>query len=343
MDKKVKDKIVGKNQRQVYIDVLKVIAIICIIVTHDSYYVEHTNNLIEKLILTSAVPIFMIVSGINYANRFDLYEYSFKHEYALDRLTKRLKRFLIPYAIVFICVNSIMIIWRGRRIDIELVNNLLLGGYGPGAYYTPIIVQLIFLLPILYFIISKFSKGICVIIAVNCVYELFLTYTYAFEPPYYSRIIIRYLCLISCGIYLHLKKMKFNNKTVLLFWIFGLAYLISVNYYYDPIVFKRWTGTSCITALYNVPLVIVTYNLLRVKQINNNWLLKHIMLISNATYHIYLTQMSYYYLGAQRICGNAPVVIRITIGCFLCIFVGCAFYCIEFQITEFLRRYMIRN
>lgn len=83
---------------------------------------------------------------------------------------------------------------------------IIKGGYGPGGYYTIVMLQIIMLFPFIYSVIKKFKYGFVVIILFNIILEfiwstLFLTNSVfeLYSKGIYRLLAFRYLGFIAVG------------------------------------------------------------------------------------------------------------------------------------------------
>ena len=103
----------------------------------------------------------------------------------------------------------------------------------------------------------------------------------------------------------------------------GVSYLTYTQYINQPKLFIRWTTTSMMVSFYICPLIVLLANLLK-----NAKSSAMIRTISTATYHIYLTQMTYYFIGLCRFI-TISIGTRILISCIVCIICGIIFMLID--------------
>lgn len=124
-----------------------------------------------------------------------------------------------------------------------------------------------------------------------------------------------------------------ENKLIAILFVIGFCYLISTSYLYEPIIFKRWTTTSMMSGLYLWPILLIGKKFFDKSAIQGNK--KYILiLISNATFHIYLVQMVYYYIGVQRIFGGMPAGVRVCLSILVCLICGNIFYGVMYKIKS---------
>lgn len=319
------------NERDSFIDILKTISIIMIIITHDPFFVEHYTMPICVYIIDMAVPIFMFVSGHNYAISSINRDHNFIELYRPSNFFSKILRYLIPYSLVFFTVAILLVQFKDKTYSFyTLFIDYIKGGYGPGSYYTPVMIQFIFISPLLLQLIKKAKeKGLLFAFLFNLIYEIMLTY--GIHIPDYSRLILRYVFIISCGMYYAISVKSYTginkNKFILLLsYVVGIIYLTYTQYISRPHLFIRWTTTSMAVSFYIIPIILYVKFLFKKYGKNTNATI--IQTISSATYHIYLTQMTYYFIGLSRFI-NLSVFFRILISNIICITCGVLFYASE--------------
>ena len=140
------------------LDYLKAFAIIAVVITHCDFVGAQRSHVIFPYLIGMAVPVFMLITGFNYANSCvnkkiaTLFE-----QYNLKLILKRLLRIVIPFAIVFFLEYFLISGMKYQKLATVFIN----GGYGPGSYYFPVMLQVVLFLPLVYFVIKKFAtKGL---------------------------------------------------------------------------------------------------------------------------------------------------------------------------------------
>lgn len=129
--------------------------------------------------------------------------------YSINLFKRKILRYLVPFTIAF----AIQWIYYFKSHKMELTfHNLffyyLTGGNGPGGYYIPLMFQLTFLFPLIYFLIhERDSKGLKALFWINAVLELMKT-VYGMNLECYRLLIIRYIFALGCGCYLAIGKKK---------------------------------------------------------------------------------------------------------------------------------------
>lgn len=317
-------------KRILIIDYLKTISVIFVIILHCGIKEIHTKYFLFPFIFNMAVPIFMIVSGYTFTNSaLNKNIDTIKKWFNIKNIIPKLTRFIIPFTIVFfinIILESFFNINKYNFTKIILL--YITGGNGPGAYYFPILIQLLIFFPFLYLIIkTKKEKGVIILILIQLSLEI-ITQILNVDVSLYRLLIYRYIIFLSLGIYLSLYIKHIEKKNLYISFLIGFIYIMLTSYFkYSSIIFKYWTATSMPTALYIftiVALLIIKFKDYKFKECKFN---KIVILISKSSYHIFLIQMVYYNLGFGYIMHS--ILFRIIINIFLCIIFGIVFYKIE--------------
>lgn len=311
--------------RNIGIDYLKSISIILVIIQHTITY-ELINKIGGAYYILQAVSIFIIISSINLANSFERNEYTIKHIYSKKYFIKKMKRILIPFSIIWV-IEILITILQGNYNKISLGKSYITGGFGPGSYFTPIMLQIFFIAPIMYHIAKKNIKvllGITFII--NLIFEIFSHYY--LDNSMYRLILLRYLFLISLGLYLVLYNKK--SKIIIKFLCFlSMIYIAEIHYFnFKPPVFLAWDSRNVPSFFY--PMVLVIIGLTYLNNIKSEKVTNCIILISNSTYHICLIQMLYFWINInKKINTQGKDVFNALINVIICVLIGVIFYKFE--------------
>ena len=318
--------------RNHFIDVLKGICIIFVVFTHASWTPEQNLKLLFPFWIDMAVPFFMLVTGYVYTKSFqkngiETLDSAYNKKYLL----KNFIRYTIPYFIAFaidFCVQVILYIRNPTGIKRFLVHEIALflqGGNGPGSYYYPEMIQIMFLFPIIYALVKKYNwKGVLVVAFATFFFEV-LKFPYMENEGQYRLLLFRYFMLIAFGSYFAMNKM---NRKHWILSVVGFCFIILFKYTnYSPKIFKWWTGTSMFPVLFIVPI----FGFLVGKNIKFAPLEK----IGKASYNIFLTQMVYYcYLYGKIKELLVNVYLNAVISIAICVIIGIVFYEIENRITK---------
>lgn len=328
------------SKRNNLLDFIKFVAILLVIITHESWNKSQKNSFIFPYIIDMAVPFFLLISSYLRTAKID--KQGLRKTFCTDKIIKTFVKLLLSYFIV-ITIELLTIIlinkFSGNNglINYTSIKSLFIwtitGGSGPGSYYIPILIQLIPYFLIIYFLFKKnITAGLITSFFINIVYEV-LVYLTNFNPQLYRILIFRYTLLIGFGIYLYLKKKseKHNNFFEYIMLIIGLIYVTSNHYFVHFPLFQDWKSTSMLCAPYAYA------SLYFLMKYFSKMKYTFFCQIGKASYHIYLIQMFYYafrkFIISKFITINS-VFITLPISIILCIGFGYLFYKIELPIRE---------
>lgn len=147
------------QNRNTTADFLKGIAILLVLITHYAWTPEQRKNPLFPYVVDMAVPIFMIISGYMTAMSFQKHKIdALSTAYEKREILRKVIRYTVPFLII--------VVWQ--VLDPNVVKNypgilnktrwVLNGTVGPGSYYYPILMQLVFTAPILFFIVKRKGK-----------------------------------------------------------------------------------------------------------------------------------------------------------------------------------------
>ncbi|MEE1305195.1 MAG: acyltransferase [Agathobacter sp.] len=306
-----------------FLDYLKAVAIMLVITTHYDWIDK--KQYVFTMFINMAVPIFLIVSGYNYAMSYDKKtDGTLKQMYNLKIIWAKLERIIIP-ALVASTVE--LILFKVKGLDFDWINLYLNGGYGPGSYYVPLMVQLILMFPLIY-IIMKVNPwfGLISIGIVNLLYEYWVVWS-EIEKSSYRLSIGRYLLLIAFGCYMYMypqKKLKW--------WILAPAFIYGLycqKYYLhewpEMELFPYWRPTAIFIAFYICPIIVILFRIFYHSHIKG-FVGDLLVLISKASYHIFLFQMIYYRFKLAGSIMDSEWYIAIPINMLITITVGILLY-----------------
>lgn len=330
------------TERNRFVDTLKGVFAIFVIMLHCPYETGVFNRFLFPFWVCMAVPGFMFISGYLSALSFDKKEMvGLKQAYAFRDICARLVRFILPYSVAFLlewCVFRIAGLYQVNMITYglrALFFEFLQGGKGPGNYYIPIMVQFVFLFPLIYLVIKKNKvKGLIGCFAANGLFEIIKTFA-GMSDGVYRLLIFRYLFLIAAGVYLAVGEVKREKKESVwdtLSILVGLIFIVIFSYTgYQPKIFTMWAPTSLMTALYVVPIMSM---LLR----NCRKGLKPLETIGKASYEVFLVQMIYFCLGNKITETFENQYARLFISIIICTMLGIAFFYAINPLTTFLMK-----
>ncbi len=285
------EKVKGLNKEISFINYLKALAIIMIVYTHTYHADICRTNFISKYFIDMAVPIFMLITGFNYALSYTKRNASnWSNLYSIKILLKRFLRLTIPFIII------LLLEWGLNISDMQNCHHFstyfFRGGIGPGSYYYPVMLQILILYPLIYVSLQKYGKkALFCIFALNILWDA-LSCICSIKAADYRLIAFRYLFYIALGTWLIISKNIIPKERLIFIFVIGLNAITILTLgnkdLYWP--FLQWTSTSVLTALYLFPIfayVYYKYNNFKI----NNWCGSLMELIGKASWHIFLVQM----------------------------------------------------
>lgn len=324
---------ISKSDRQTILDILKGICIIFVIVTHYDWSDKQRLLGLFPYIIDMAVPIFMIISGYVFSASYLRKGIDrFEDAYDLEIIIKRLIRYTNPFIIAYIIELTAFYI-AGKPVSIyDAIKGLFIGGYGPGSYYYPEMIQITFFFPIILFSVRKNPRaGLVFWFLFNAFYELLVPIV-EIDTRLYRMSLFRHSFLVAFGCFFYLRRQKRMSK---IGW--GVSFLIGVLYifvtrylgYQPKIINSTWRGTSYMAALYVAPVVMIIIN----KFCKCSF--KPLEQMGKASYNIFLTQLVYYSTVSSVISNLlGSTFTNVVINVLVCVLVGMAFYIIENTITN---------
>ncbi len=291
-DSKISSETKEKKKRIDFLDYMKAICVIMVIITH--YEWEDKTSPFFTMLINMAVPVFMIISGYNFAmsNRKKA-DGELKKMYGWQMIKPKLVRFLVPFATI--CMIEIILLAIEHK-NIHPLRIFLLGAYGPGSYYVPIMLQLLIIFPIIYILVEKNAKlGIIIAGSANLIFEICVK-VFEMDKYYYRLSIGRYLLLIAFGCYIYLyPEHRVKKSQLIAMFLCGLTYIIAVfKFDAEFVIFDYWKTTAMPVAFYIFPIVIMLFR--KFYHITIPGIVGDVLTqIGKASYHIFLVQMVYYH------------------------------------------------
>ncbi|OJF94722.1 acyltransferase [Alkalibacterium sp. 20] len=288
------------TERNYNIDFIKALAIISVILihglSHDSLYA-----ILAPYYIWQTVPVFMILVGFNSANSFMKKDYDrlseiFNQHYIMNKA----KRILLPFTFIWLAQVLIQFFYFDNTNIAELFRSFLEGGYGPGSYFVPLIVQATLLIPFIYLILKKQpTKMMVVLFFVSLLIDLSSTWL-DMSDELYRILIIRHVFSVTLGIWYALVKPKLKVRWLVLPAAFSLGYITAVHYFnWELIIEEYWHSQHAPSYFYVLFIIIIGMEFLKIKK--QSFLEKTFILIGQASFHIYLTQMFYFWFVHKRL------------------------------------------
>ncbi len=209
------------------IDIIKGLCILFVIFTHYQWTNEEWHRMLFPFWIDMAVPVFMIISGyLGASSFFNRNVNTIKDAYSLSLLISKCLRLIIPFTIAFLLELIVEIGFIHNKSAIGLFTSYFTGGFGPGSYYFPIMIQFVFIFPLIYYVVKEYGiKAVLLFFILNGVYE-FLQRVYGLSESCYRLLLLRYMFVIAFGSYVFLYK----NERIKNIWII-IAFVIGVFFY----------------------------------------------------------------------------------------------------------------
>jgi hypothetical protein len=216
-----------------------------------------------------------------------------------------------------------------------LVASFLTGGWGPGSYFVPVILQHILLLPILYYIAMRGAdRMILIAFFINLLFEYYAAIS-GMQNDAYRLLYLRYLFAGALGIWLAFDGVA-KHKLLLIFGaIIGLAYTAAVEYYNFHLYFinSSWYSQNLPSFMWPFLLVFLGIKLGETSEIirkaTGSKLGKIMSMPGKASYHIFLSQMVYFWAIHVVWIDQLAYLNNATNNMIICILLGMLFYSLD--------------
>lgn len=285
------DTVSSKRKKLPYIDVLKGLAILLVVLSHTRFpwvrlHFSYWGNV--------SIPLFITLTSFLMTNSFERYKpwesVSSFERYAVQKL----KRYLTP-AVYAYALMMVFIVLKGNTI--QLWKQFITGfGIGAGTYYVPILIQIIFLLPVVYVVIKHYDKtGVYGFLVLHIGYEFFAKMQ-SMTPLMYRVNGFRYLFIYALGCYIALNMEKkyfgFSVYELFSFLTIGMSYITFISTYRTTqtiFPMELYAYVNVYACLYFAVLIILLFKIVpKLPEI------RIISLIGQASYHIMFVQMVYF-------------------------------------------------
>ena len=330
-------------------DVIKAILIVAIITLHFPFDNLAVNSPFFPFFLDFTVPGFMFMSG--YLRTLSIERKGFstvEDVYSRDYLIGNLLRLVIPFTIFFVFAQIFLRIVGFYTVGIieygllALAFDYLRGFNGMGSYYYPIMIQFVFVFPVIWRIIKKKGfLGVWIIFVINMAYEV-MKQAFEMNGYEYQYLLFRYLFIIACGSYAALykpKKTVLNRVLMIVTAAVGVFFIwLFVYSGYGPSakINTYWQRSSLLTCLYAAPLffVLVTKGKVRFKPLE---------MVGKASYNIFLVQILYYIYFHFAMTERIGDIRYYPLSIVICVVIGVVFYIPESHLTKYVVKKLTRS
>jgi surface polysaccharide O-acyltransferase-like enzyme len=328
-----------QNSRIFAFDYLKALCILFVIITHLAVTDVLRKDFLYPFWIDMAVPIFMIISGYVYSLSCEKRHISsINNWFTYKNFKPKFMRILNPFFITyFIEVVIFYVYYTHTNTEFTPIQYLIIfitGGWGPGSYYVPVLIQLLLLFPLLYFLFKKSPLyGALTIICAQIVLEIII-HGLSISVDIYRLLFFRYMIFILFGMILYYYKDRIRPIHLCLSFVVGGGFILATNYLgYTPILFTYWTTTSLPTAFYTFVMVFLFLRIFECDAVKKIHIPEEISntfcLLGRASFHIYLTQMVYYATIYTVVRNLLPLPLELIISIIVCCAAGVVFYCFE--------------
>lgn len=273
-------------------DYLKGIAILFVILLHGSWTEGQRLNVLFSFGINLAVPIFMFVSGYMHMRSYEKREITSVADWIKTRFFRQLMQIWIPFAFFYMIELLYMCVAQDLSVSfLGAVKLFFLGGFGPGSYYIPVLVQFIILFPLLWKLVKKNEKwGSIIIIVIQLCLEMTSVWG-GIPDSIYRLLLFRHFIFILLGM-LFYKHAHVNKYILVSMLIVGMGYIYLITYQnVVPAIFQNWTNTSMPTALW---LGGILYFAIRYMRPLPGFMGKLLLEIGRDTYYIFLVQKLFF-------------------------------------------------
>lgn len=274
------------------------------------------------------VPIFIILAGYNAVNSYKRSNLdSLNQFYNFSFLYSKMERIIYPFLLVWLLqVVAQFVLLDGLSVK-ELFISALSGGWGPGSYFIPIIIQSTLILPVLFLLCRKnLTIMITLLFAISLILD-WVCLNINIPESIYRLLVIRYLFALALGVWLALYSKKIHLKWLLPLAILSFVYIAGVNYFdWVFIMEKFWLSQHTPSYFWTLILVILVLKGYQFKA--QNQLSKLSVKIGQASYHIFLTQMLYFWAIASRL-PAMPIALYVSVSLVVCLALGFVFFYLD--------------
>lgn len=312
------------NERNHNIDVLKALAIFSVILLH---------SLPENLLFSSGapyhiwqtVPVFMVLAGYNTTQSYKKKNYeSLQQFYNFSFLCKKLERLIYPFVLIWIVEVIANFIFSDGLSVKQLIASFVMGGWGPGSYFVPIIIQATLLMPVIYMLCRKNLNVMTLVLFIISLILEVICLVVDMPEGIYRLLVIRYLFAITLGAWLALNDKKINYKLLIPLSVLSLIYITGVNYFNWVFITENFWRSQHAPS-YFWTLLLITVGLYAHKVKAQNKLSNLAVKIGKASYHIFLVQMVYFWVSAI-ISPEISLALYVAISLLLCLVLGMLFF-----------------
>jgi peptidoglycan/LPS O-acetylase OafA/YrhL len=289
------------------IDLIKGLAMISVILLH-TLPRPILIQTYSQFHIWQAVPIFFILMGITSGISFSRRGYTrIKQIYSRKYFLRKFERLIVPFLTVFL----ISLVWGIYHNNFYIGWLSLIGKLpvsGPGNYFVSIVLQYIFIFPLIYILYKKSPNLMLItLFSIDFLFQLVAPYLAIFDnvPYLYGACIFRYFSAIALGLYIsedlltsrHIELLSKKNRFILVGVPISIVYLFMARFTRQPFfLFSEARGFQNVISFF-YPLLLVVIMLRFFPEKTDNVILNSLATIGKASYHIFLIQILFFGFG----------------------------------------------
>ncbi|MCR5640228.1 MAG: acyltransferase [Lachnospiraceae bacterium] len=312
------------TNRNRFLDILKGLAVLFITATHYDFTDWNRLDYFFPYWIDTAVPIFMLISGYvaTLSYRKSQVE-TIEQAYEPSILVGKAVRYTIPFFIAYVVEIAYSVMAHGVQSfqGLGWLVHFVKGGNGPGAFYYPLLIQLILVFPLIYFLIQRLGFfGVVLSFLATYAMEI-MKGVYQMPENTYCLLLFRYTFIIAVGVYLASERYKTHLVWQIGALVAGFVFIYGMVYRgWDVPFIDYWEQTSLLGCLYIAP--IVGFGIRHC----SNWHFPPLEFLGKASYYIFLTQKVYYIYGRKIYMKIPGERYDFLVTMVICITVGILFY-----------------
>ncbi len=313
------------------IDILKGLAIIAVLLLH-SVSREQLNASYAVFHIWQAVPIFMVLMGLNLGMSYASKTLHFDQLYTPNYFQKKALRIIFPLLLMYIFALVAGYVWEqiyAREVYTLGWKNLIgvLPVSGKGNYFITLLLQSLIALPLIGYTFNRWPiRTSLVLLLLEIAFQLIAYQISYFEEDryLYDSALFRYFSAIALGLWLARLILTSERRYS---WLLILAGIASSIYLYFhqyqgislPYIRPEWQAQLFLT--YPYAALMIYLGILTFPQQSNFIAFRIMATVGKASYHIFLVQVLYFGL----IKDNTNIALNLT----FCLLVGLIFYWLE--------------
>lgn len=337
-----------EQSRCALFDNIKAVCILFVVLTHLPWTDVWRSRLLFPFWVDMAVPFFLLISAVLRTQKLDYNRGEGGRTrlcWSPKQLRRAFGRLMCPYIVIAVIELLADLVLHRALVPTDSAKAFLYwlctGLTGPGSYYVPIMVQFTLFFPCIAVLFSKNRHiGLLSCFLLNLAYEFAAQ---SLPSTTYRLLLFRYLFLIGLGIYAA-KAKKSRTEDFVAFGLFCFGALcIGGNLLHPNHWFHGWESTSmlCVPFAYGIFYALFHHPVLK------NMRAFAFTICGRASYHIFLTQMLFYAVGADRLLFRwlrvLPVPFSEIFGGLLCITLCLASGVLFYQAEQAVRRQLARH